>query len=92
MAVTLQDYVNDFKRGKAISLKIKVLPQAGKTGYHKTLGDGTLKIGVAAAPEKGKANRELIRFLAAEFSVSREQVRIMRGLENRIKAVNIERG
>ncbi len=91
MAVTLEDYVNDFVKGKEVSLKIKVLPQAGKTGYHKTLGDGTLKIGVSSAPEKGKANRELIRFLAAEFSVSREQVRIARGLENRIKTVNIIR-
>lgn len=91
MAVTLQDYIDDFAKGKQISLKIKVLPQAGKTGYYKTLGDGTLKIGVSAAPEKGKANRELIRFLAAEFSVDREQVRIARGLENRIKTVNIDR-
>ncbi len=89
MAVSLDQYREKCAKDREIVLKIKVFPQAGRTGYLKTLGDGTLKIGVMAAPEKGKANRELIRFLAAEFSVSRDNVQILRGLEQRIKLVKI---
>lgn len=75
---------------RTVVLKVKVFPLAGRTDYVKTLGDGTLKIAVKAAPEKGKANRELIRFLAGFFGVAGDQVVIMRGLDQRLKLIKIE--
>ncbi len=89
MAVSLQEYKEKFNKEKEVLLKIKVFPSAGRTDYIKTLGDGTLKIAVKAAPEKGKANRELVRYLAGFFEVSNDQVILTRGLEQRIKLVKI---
>jgi len=89
MAVSLDEYKGKYDQEGEVLLKIKLFPQAGRTEYIKTLGDGTLKIAVKAAPEKGKANRELIRFLAAYFSVTNDQVTIIRGLEQRLKLVKI---
>ena len=90
IAVTLLEYKEKFIKEQAVVLKVKVFPAAGRTDYIKTLGDGTLKIAVKAVPEKGKANRELVRYLATFFGVPSEQVAIMRGLEQRLKLVKIE--
>jgi len=48
-------------------LRIKVTTKQPKTEYINTLDDGTIKIRLKAVPEKGKANEELIRFLAKEL-------------------------
>lgn len=45
------------------SLTIKVIPRARKTEYIGCMSDGALKIRLAAVPEDGKANAELLRFL-----------------------------
>lgn len=89
MAVSLDEYKVKYDKDGEVLLKIKLFPQAGRTEYIKTLGDGTLKISVKAAPEKGRANRELIRFLAGYFNVTNDQVIIIRGLEQRLKLVKI---
>lgn len=53
--------------------------------------DGRLKMSVSAAPEKGKANKAVCRFLAAELGVSKSQVRVVSGHTSRLKEVFIER-
>lgn len=73
-----------------ISLNVKVTPKSPRTAWIGVLDDGTLKLKLAAVPEKGKANQELIRFLAAEFGVQRHQVRIVAGETNSRKSVSIE--
>lgn len=62
-----------------MNLVVKVIPNARTTELRGTMADGTLKIAVAAPPEKGKANTELIRFLAKHFHVSKDRVMITRG-------------
>ena len=54
-----------------MTLRVKVIPRSAKTEIVGTMADGTLKIRIAAPPEKGKANDELIRFLGAHYGVSR---------------------
>jgi uncharacterized protein (TIGR00251 family) len=49
----------------------------------------TLKVRVAAPPERGKANAELIRFLAAEFGVPAGAVEIAAGAGAQAKLVRI---
>ena len=51
--------------------------------------DGTLKIAIAAAPEKGKANAELIRFLASYFHSPKDRVIIKRGLTTNKKIIYV---
>ncbi|MBC8378073.1 MAG: DUF167 domain-containing protein, partial [Planctomycetes bacterium] len=46
-----------------IQLTVKVVPGSSRTEIAGTL-DGMLKIRVAAPPEKGKANKALLAFIA----------------------------
>lgn len=70
-------------------LAIKAIPGSAKTEFRERMADDTYKIAVAAAPEKGKANTELIRFLAREFKVSKNQIAIINGTGERLKLVKI---
>lgn len=87
----LDEYLDNLANNKEVYLKIKVLPGAGKTVFVGTMGDGTIKMAVAAQPDKGKANLELIKFLADELKVYKYQVKIISGLTERIKLIKISR-
>jgi hypothetical protein len=79
----------EFNEKRQLYLRIKAIPGAPKTEVKGEMADGTLKIAVAAAPEKGKANQELIRFIAEEFGVPKAAVKIISGAAARIKLVKI---
>ena len=49
-----------------------------------------VKVYVKAPPDKGKANKALLKLLAAEYGVSKSRVRIVSGLTSRKKIVQIE--
>ncbi|TKJ33995.1 MAG: hypothetical protein CEE38_19320 [Planctomycetes bacterium B3_Pla] len=68
---------------------VKVVP--GSSGKTRICGllDGMLKIKISAAPEKGKANRSLIRFLAEELGVKNNEVSIISGVTGSIKRVQV---
>lgn len=87
----LDEYLENLANNKEVYLKVKVLPGAGKTLFMGTMGDGTIKISVAAQADKGKANLELIKFLANELKVYKYQVKIISGLTERIKLIKISR-
>ena len=70
--------------------KIKVITGAPKTEIRGYLADGTIKIAVAAIPEKGKANSALINFLAKEFGVRKDQVEVISGASVRTKLIRID--
>lgn len=74
-----------------VYLRVKVRPNAGQTALKEMLADETLKIDIAAAAEKGKANAELLRFLAEEFDVDRKKVGIISGMSERLKLVKIKK-
>lgn len=74
-----------------VYLKIKVIPGAPKTEIKDTMADGTIKIAVAAAPERGRANIELLKFLSAELGVSKNSLALIAGAADRIKLVKIKR-
>ena len=77
--------------GGPVSLRVKVIPKSAKTEVAGTLSDGTIKVKLAAVPEKGKANAELCAFLAAEFGVARERVEVIAGATSPRKVVRIHR-
>lgn len=71
-------------------LRVKVIPKSPETKIVETLSDETLKIRIAAPPEKGKANAELIRFLSKHFGVDKKKITIISGKSDPLKLVKIE--
>jgi hypothetical protein len=51
--------------------------------------DHTLTLFVAAAPVKGKANREIVKWLAKKLGKSSSQVRIVAGLYSNSKVIEV---
>jgi uncharacterized protein (TIGR00251 family) len=51
--------------------------------------DGMLKVKITAAPEKGKANQCLIKFLAEFLDVKKNAISIISGQTNPIKHIQI---
>jgi uncharacterized protein (TIGR00251 family) len=74
------------------TFSVKVRPSASVTVVKDILDDGTVKIDVAAAPEDGKANEELVRFLASEFGIPRSNVQIVSGATAKRKIVRLVAG
>lgn len=70
-------------------MRVKVIPKSSRTEIAAVLADGTLKVRVAAAPEKGKANAALCEFLAGRYGVAKSQVRVVKGLTATQKVVEI---
>ncbi|MDP3043172.1 MAG: DUF167 domain-containing protein [bacterium] len=70
-------------------LRIKARPGAAKTAVREITDDETVKMDIAAPPVKGKANKELVEFLAKNFAVSKNNVKIISGAASRTKLIKI---
>lgn len=66
---------------------VKVIPKASRTELVGRMADGTWKVKVAAAPEKGKANAELCGFLAGLLGVPKSAVEVVSGATSHLKRV-----
>lgn len=73
---------------EGILIPIKVAPKASKNGIVGWEND-ELKVRIAAIPEKGNANQELIAFLAKELHVSKSQIQLVSGESSRHKRICI---
>ncbi len=51
--------------------------------------DGTLTMHVAAPPLKGKANREIVRWLSKKLRTSSSNVQLLAGLHSNVKVIGI---
>jgi uncharacterized protein (TIGR00251 family) len=71
------------KNGR-VETEIKALPGASRSEFAGTAG-GRLRIRIAAAPEDGKANEELRRFMAKALGCPRNEVSLIRGEKSRVK-------
>ena len=68
---------------------VKVHPRAKQTRVTGRLGDAW-KLDLAAPPADGKANEACIRFFADLAGVPQSRVRIVLGLTNRTKVIDID--
>jgi len=70
-------------------ITVKVHPRARRTCVTGRLGDAW-KLDLAAPPADGKANAACVRFFAELAGVPQSRVRIVLGLTNRTKVVEID--
>lgn len=71
-------------------LKLAVRAGAKKSCFDGTYGDPVrLKVKIQAAPIEGKANKELIKFLASSFGLKQMDFEIIRGMTSSSKDVVI---
>jgi uncharacterized protein (TIGR00251 family) len=70
-------------------LYVRVSPGA-KRSEVSGLDGGELRLRIAAPASEGKANRELLTFLARSLGVSQSAVSLVRGAGSRHKLVEIE--
>ncbi|MFH1596276.1 MAG: DUF167 domain-containing protein [Pseudomonadota bacterium] len=69
-------------------LRLTVAPGARRTEVVGLQGD-RLKVRLAAPPEKGAANRELIAFLARELKIPKGSIKLTLGAQSRVKVVEV---
>lgn len=66
------------------------MPNAHANQINSVLSDGTFKIKIKAQPISGKANKELIAFLADILSIRKSNVIIISGEKSRNKIIELE--
>ena len=74
--------------GQGYLLRLTVVPGAQRTQVVGLYGD-RLKIRLAAAPEKGAANRELVDFLARALGLPKSSLKLTAGAQSRSKVVAV---
>jgi uncharacterized protein (TIGR00251 family) len=71
------------------SIKLLVRPGSSKTeivGLH----NGILKIKISSQPEKGKANKELVKFLSTLLKTEKKNIKIIQGEFSNIKTLEVK--
>ena len=77
------------QKGKSVRVAVKVTPNAGRneiTGCK----EGVWQIKIQAPPDKGKANKELVDFLAETMDIKKSAVMIVQGSTSRHKVLAVE--
>lgn len=74
---------------RGVELTLKVVPGASRSRIVGPLGDA-LKIQIAAAPEKGKANAAVKKLIAQTLGVTEKSVELVRGESQPRKTIRIE--
>ena len=87
--MTLDEVKRDLAAHGEVRLKIKVTPKSGRSELAGFLADGTLKVKLLAAPEKGKANDELRALLAKHLGLRPRQIEILTGETSPLKHLRV---
>lgn len=70
-------------------LKVKVIPKSSTNEIIEIMDDETIKIRITAAAEKGKANKELCKFIKKLFTATVRDVSIIGGKNERSKLIKV---
>jgi uncharacterized protein len=73
---------------KGIVLRVKVSPNAKKTEIGDVVSD-RLTVRLSSPPVEGKANKELVKFLAKKLRVAPSNIEILQGKTSREKVLLI---
>jgi len=88
----MEDLLTQLQKEGVVTFWVKIHPGASHTQAKGSMEDGTIKIDIAAPPEKGKANRALMAFLAKAFGVPKGYVEILCGETAKQKQVRVFSG
>jgi len=72
----------------SVVIEIKVVPASGRVGCK--LEGNRLKCFLKSAPEKGKANKELVAYLAKKLNIPSRHITIITGATSPLKRISIE--
>ena len=72
-----------------IVIVIKVIPQSGKQKLWRDKS-GIIKCAIKSAPERGRANEELIQYLENLLKKKDATINIIRGKTDRTKTISIQ--
>lgn len=81
--------VDRLRKEGSVTFAVRAKPGAKRTEITDVLSDGSVKISVRSAPQDGKANEELLRFLADQFAVPVDSVTLLSGGGARQKRIRI---
>ncbi len=70
-----------------VSLRIKAQPAASKNEFCEIYGEDAIKIRIKAPAVEGAANKELVKFLAKSFKVSKSDIIFKTGQNSKIKII-----
>lgn len=70
-----------------VSIRIKAQPAASKNEFCEIYGEDAIKIRIKAPAVEGAANKELVKFLAKSFKVSKSDILFKTGQNSKIKIV-----
>ncbi len=68
-------------------MRIKAQPSASKNEFCEVYGDDAIKIRIKAPAVEGAANKELMKFLAKSFKISKSDILFRSGQNSKIKIV-----
>jgi hypothetical protein len=80
---------NRLQANGSLILDVKVVARASNSGVAGLLDDGSLKLKICAAPEKGKANQEVCRLLSQFFGVPERSIAILSGRSSPRKRISL---
>ena len=82
------------KKDKGYLLRVRLTPNSSLVKAVGVVvdakGEEYLKINVIAVPEKGKANKELLDFLAKVLDIAKSSIKVVGGQTDRYKKIMIE--
>ena len=81
--------LNISQTDNGVSFGVRVVPGSSRTALCGILG-GMLKVKLSTAPEKGKANQALVRFLAEKLKVRKNTVAIVAGHTSTVKQLAVD--
>ena len=73
-----------------MTIRVKVIPKSGRNEIVGKLDDGTWKVKVTAAPERGKANAAVCELIADHFKVPKSRVDVVSGQTSHLKQIRID--
>lgn len=76
--------------GDDLLLRLRVQPKASADAFSGPYGDDEYKVTLTAPPADGKANAQLLKFIAKAFGLPRSRVILESGAHSRSKRLRLK--